>query len=118
MRIKLDQNLSQYLCEELTALGHQADTVLGEGLSGADDPSVLRRATDDDRILFTLDRDFLDLKKYPQQNHRGVVVFRPARQGALAVAKFVLAFVRSSDLRKCYNRTTVVERTRARILKA
>ena len=117
MRIKLDQNLSQYLRDDLTALKHDVDTVLDEGLSGSADPEVLKVATSKDRILLTLDKDFLDLKAYPPQSHRGVIVFRPPRQGALAVAKFVLAFVRSTDLRKYYGRTTIVERRRARILK-
>jgi len=38
MRIKLDQNLSQYLRDDLTALKHDVDTVLDQGLSGAADP--------------------------------------------------------------------------------
>ncbi len=117
MRIKLDQNLSQYLCDDLTALKHDVDTVLDQGLSGAADREVLKAATSHDRILFTLDTDFLDLKVYPPDSHCGVIVFRPPRQGALAVADFIQAFVRSTDLGKYYRRTTVVERTRARILK-
>src|SRR2546427_9736206 len=117
MRIKLDQNISQYLRDDLTALNHDIDTVLDEGLSGADDPAVLKAATAEARILFTLDTDFLDLRKYPPKSHRGVVVFRPPRQGALTVAKFRKAFVRSTDLEKYVARTTIVERTRARILK-
>ena len=116
MRIKLDQNISQYLRDDLAALNHDIDTVL-EGLSGADDSVVLKAATAQERILFTLDTDFLDLKKYPPKSHRGVIVFRPPRQGALAVAKFIKGFVRSTDLEKYVGQTTVVERTRARILK-
>ena len=72
MTIKLDQNLSQYLRKDLTALGHDVDAVVEEGLSGATDADVLKKATAADRILFTLDRDFLDLKKYPPQSHRSV----------------------------------------------
>jgi len=117
MRIKLDQNLSQTLWDDLTVLEHDVDTVLNEGLSGADDPVVLKAATINDRILFTLDTDFLDLRAYPPKSHRGVIVFRPTRQGALTVAKFIMAFVRSTDLEKYVGQTTVVERTRARILK-
>ena len=117
MRIKLDQNLSQSLRDDLSALKHDVDTIFEEGLSGSEDPEVLAAATSQDRILFTLDKDFLNLEVYPPDSHRGVVVFRPPRQGALAVAKFVLAFVRSTDLRKYYGQTTAVERTRARILK-
>jgi hypothetical protein len=117
MNIKLDQNLSQYLRDDLTALKHDVDSVFDEGLSGASDPEVLKVATSHDRILFTLDTDFLDLKVYPPGSHRGVIVFRPPRQGALAVAEFIKAFVRSTDLGKYYRRTTVVERTRARTLR-
>ena len=117
MKIKLDQNLSQNLRDDLAALKHDVDTVLDQGLSGATDPEVLNAATSHDRILFTLDNDFLDLKRYPQDSHSGVIVFRPPRQGALAVAEFVRAFVRSADLGKYYLRTTVVERRRARILR-
>lgn len=117
MKIKLDQNLSQYLREDLTALKHDVDTVLDQGLSGAADPEVLKAATSHDRILFTLDNDFLDLKKYPLESHSGVVVFRPPRQGALAVGEFVKAFVRSTDLQKYYRRSTVIERTRARVIR-
>ena len=117
MKIKLDQNLSQYLRDDLTALEHDVDTVLDQGLSGAADPEVLKAATFHDRILFTLDADFLDLDAYPPRDHRGVIVFRPPRQGALAVAEFIRAFVRSTDLSKHYRRTSLVERTRARILR-
>jgi len=118
MKIKLDQNLSQYLRDDLIALKHDVDTVVDQNLSGASDQAVLRAATSDSRILFTLNNDFLDLEKYSPKQHCGVVVFRPSRQGALAVSKFIKAFVRSADLRKYYRTTTVVERTRARILKA
>ena len=116
MKLKLDQNLSQSRRDELTKLKHDVDTVVAEGLSGADDRTVINAARSADRILLTLDRDFLDLDHYAPESHSGVVVFRPPRQGALAVANFVLAFVRSTDLRKFYRHTTVVERTRARVL--
>lgn len=62
MKIKLDQNLSQYLRDDLTALEHDVETVFDEGLSGADDVVVLKAARSDDRILFTLDTDFFNLK--------------------------------------------------------
>src|SRR5690242_14609952 len=113
MKIKLDQNISQYLRDDLTAFNHDIDTVFDEGLSGADDPAVLKAATAENRILFTLDTDFLDLKKYPPKSHQGVIVFRPPRQGALTVARFIKAFLRSADLEKYVGHTTVVERTRA-----
>lgn len=117
MNIKLDQNFSQHLREVLAALKHDVDTVFDEGLSGADDVDVLKAASSQDRILFTLDTGFLNFKSYPRGSHTGIVVFRPPRQGALTLMKFVKAFLRSADLRKHYRHTTIVERTRIRIFK-
>ena len=97
--------------------GHDVDTAFDEGLAGATDKELLREASSEARILFTLDTDFLNLKLYPPKNHGGVVVFRPTQQGALAISKIVEAFVRSADLKKYRKRTAVVERTRIRIFR-
>ena len=40
MRFKLDENLPVELVTDLRDLGHDADTVAGEGLRGAADPAV------------------------------------------------------------------------------
>jgi len=117
MKIKLDQNLSVHLRGLLTELKHDVDTVFDEGLSGRDDVTVLQAASAQDRILFTLDTDFLNLKVYPPGTPSGVVVFRPPRQGALELTGFVKAFVLSSDLRSDHQLTTIVERTRVRVFK-
>jgi hypothetical protein len=117
MKVKLDHNLSRHLRISLEAFGHDVDTAFDEGLARATDQEVLRQASAENRILFTLDTDFLNLKKYPPKRHAGVVVFRPTRQGALAVTRIVEAFVRSSDLKKYQRRTALVERTRIRIFR-
>jgi len=117
MKIKLDQNLSIHLREALAELDHDVDTVFDEGLSGVDDLNVLQAAILQHRILFTLDTDFPNLKTFPPGTHSGIVVFRPPRQGALTLAKFVKAFVLSSDLRRHHKFTTIVERTRVRVFK-
>jgi predicted nuclease of predicted toxin-antitoxin system len=117
MKIKLDHNLSRHLRDTLTKFGHDVDTAFDEGLARAMDKEVLHEASNQGRILFTLDTDFLNLKTYPPQKHSGLVVFRPARQGALAISNIVEAFVRSADLKKYRRRTAVVERTRIRIFR-
>jgi predicted nuclease of predicted toxin-antitoxin system len=117
MKIKLDHNLSRHLRVTLEAFGHDVDTAFDEGLAGATDKEILHEASEQGRILFTLDKDFLNLKTYPPKRHAGVIVFRHARQGAIAVTKMVEAFVRSADLTKYRRRTAVVERTRIRIFR-
>jgi predicted nuclease of predicted toxin-antitoxin system len=56
VRFKLDENLPVELVTDLRGLGHDADTVTGEGLGGAADPAVVDAALAADRILFTLTR--------------------------------------------------------------
>jgi predicted nuclease of predicted toxin-antitoxin system len=101
----------------LAAFGHDVDTALDEDLAGATDKEFLHEASEQGRILFTLDKDFLNLKNYPPKRHGAVVVFRPGRQGAIEVINMVEAFVRSADLRQYRRRTAVVERTRIRIFR-
>jgi len=60
MRIKLDENLSSRLKAVLTGLGHDADTVRDERLTGRPDRDVWAAAQADRRFLITLDGDFGD----------------------------------------------------------
>ena len=93
MKIKLDHNLSRHLQAALEVFGHDVDTAFDEDLARATDKEVLRQASEQNRILFTLDTDFLNLKSYPPKDHAGIVVFRPTRQVALAIMKVVESFV-------------------------
>src|ERR1700752_3390225 len=110
MKIKLDHNLSRHLQAALEVFGHDVDTAFDEGLASATDKEVLRKAYEQNLILFTLYTDFHNLNSYPPKDHAGVVIFRPTRQGALAIMKIVESFVRSADLKKYRKRTAVVER--------
>ena len=89
MKIKLDENIPVELVADLRALGHDTDTVVGEGLRGAPDVEVIAAALAGDRILFTLDKGIADLQRYPVRQHAGVVLFRPDASGRNAVAAFV-----------------------------
>ena len=114
MKLKLDENLPAELVTHIRALGHDADTVIDEGLGGAPDPAVLEAARAADRILFTLDKGIANLQRYPIHQHAGVVLFRPDTSGRSAVIAFVrerLNKVFELDLK---DRLTVVGPTRIR----
>ena len=115
MKIKLDENLPVELANDLQLLGHDADTVDDEGLSGAEDPTVLDAAFKSGRVLFTLDKGIADLQRYPTSQHAGVVLFRPDKSGRRAVITFVrerLPEILALDL---VNRLTVVGVSRIRL---
>ncbi len=96
MNFKIDENLPTELADDLRKLGHDADTVLGEGLRGAKDPAVVEAARASDRILFTRDKGIANVRRFPVGKHAGVVLFRPDTSGRRAVMSFVRT--RLSDL--------------------
>ena len=64
MKIKLDENLSRHLRAPLLGLGHEVSTALEESLLGKVDTEVGAAAKSEDRMIFTLDLDFADLRKF------------------------------------------------------
>ncbi len=115
MKLKIDENLSRYLKPDLERHGHDARTVHDEGLSGKSDAEVGAAAKDEGRMVFTLDLDFGDLRKFAPGSHPGVVLFRPASMGPLEVNRFVLGFVQDADLSEIRGCVVIVEPTRVRI---
>jgi predicted nuclease of predicted toxin-antitoxin system len=62
---KLDENVPVEAAAFLRAAGWNCDTVRDEGLVGAEDPTVAAACKTEARVLFTLDRDFADIRAYP-----------------------------------------------------
>jgi predicted nuclease of predicted toxin-antitoxin system len=114
VKFKLDENLPTELVADLSEWGHDADTVLDEGLRGAPDPTVMQAAHLAGRILLTLDKGIANLQRYPMAQQVGVVLFRPDTLGRRAVLAFVrehLSKVLELDL---HGRLTVVGPNRIR----
>ena len=112
MKFKLDENLPVELAAELGAMGHDTDTVAGEGLRGASDPAVVEAASNADRILLTLDKGIADLRR---ECGAGIVLFRPDSAGRRAILLFVrerIPRIASLDLA---GRVTVVTPARIRL---
>jgi predicted nuclease of predicted toxin-antitoxin system len=104
LRVKLDENIPALAVAVATQLGHDADTVVGENLTGATDADVLAAASRDERLLVTLDRGFGDIRAYPPGTHAGVVVLRVESQHAGSVTATLRAFLTSEhfgDLTGC-----------------
>ncbi len=115
MKIKLDENLSRHLKEPLLRLGHDVSTALEEGLLGKVDIEIGAAAKGDDRMVFTLDLDFADLRKFPPGAHPGVILFRPRSMAPLAVNEFVLKFAQQTELSELARCLAVVEPHRIRV---
>lgn len=115
MRFKLDENLPTGLAAQLTVRGHDADTVIDEGLDGHPDPIVVAAATEAERMLVTLDRGIGDLRRYPPGSHAGVLVLRPTSQDPASVLDLVDRLLQTHGLDDLAGCVVIVEPRRVRI---
>ena len=66
-------------------------------------------------VVFTLDVAFADIRRFPPGTHPGIVLFRPASLGPIAVNRFVLDFVRDQNLGSLLGSLVIAEPGRIRI---
>jgi predicted nuclease of predicted toxin-antitoxin system len=103
VKFKLEENLDWRLAAVVAeGGGHDADTVKDEGMSGQADEAIFRACIAEGRVLITLDLDFANPLRFPQEQTAGVVVLRPPRPvlpPIEATLRSALATLRRSDLR-------------------
>jgi predicted nuclease of predicted toxin-antitoxin system len=76
MRLIANENVSGTVIRTLRERGHDVLSVK-ESMRGADDPTVLRRAQAEQRLVITHDKDFGELAfRYGQVAGNGIVLFR------------------------------------------
>ena len=98
MKIKLDENMPARLAKKLKHLGHDADTVPQEGLSGHPDDTIWQTAQKEGRFLITQDLDFSDSRKFSPGNHHGVLLVRLKEPGRKALVNHVMAALTREDI--------------------
>jgi predicted nuclease of predicted toxin-antitoxin system len=97
VKLKLDENLPHDLTDELGRRGDDVHTV------------VVVAASDEGRMLLTLDRGIGDLRRYPPGSHSGIVVLRPATQDPDTILALVERLVRAHSLEDLHGCVVVVE---------
>ncbi len=115
MRFKIDENLPIEVAEVLEQAGHQASTVLEEGLGGASDRQIAEICQLEERALITLDVGFADLRTHPPGEYPGLIVFRLARQDKSYLLNFLSSFLASLKQEELEGKLWIVQENRIRI---
>ena len=97
MKLKLDENLPESLLPMLGGLGHDADNVRVEGLSGRADADVWQAAQTAERFLITQDLDFSDIRKFSPGTHHGLMLVRLRAPGRVALAARIAGVFREGE---------------------
>lgn len=115
MRFKVDENLPREASWILGEAGHDAITVMEQGLGGEPDPRIYEICRSERRVLITLDLDFANIEAYPPQQSEGLIVLRLASQDKCTVIRVLNALVPALLEQTLEQRLWIVDETRIRM---
>ena len=117
LKFKLDENIPISLKSDILQFGssYDVETVHDEGLRGIKDRKLSQICKQEERILITLDADFLNVNLFPQNEIFGVIILRIDTQGKTAVKQAFSNFIHSLSLENIENNVVIVERKGIRI---
>ena len=101
MRFKLDENMPTEAAILLDGAGHDAMTVVEQGLGGAEDAAILDLCRREKRVLVTLDVGLGDIRTHPRADGPGCIVLRLARldrYGVLAAIQRILPLLQERSV--------------------
>ena len=115
MKIKLDENVPTSLGPVLEDLGHEVDSVVEEGLTGAGDQVVWAAAQHSGRFLVTQDLDFSDVRAFAPGTHLGIMLIRLKTPGRRVLIQRIRDVFGAEDTREWSGSIIVVSDTKVRI---
>lgn len=108
-----DESLEYSIVLWLRELGYNVISI-AENFPSFADEKVLEKATQEDRIIITNDKDFGDLVFVNQLPHKGVVLLRFRTEEVKTKIKFLKSFLQNySD--KITNKFSVIDESKIRI---
>ena len=115
MRFNIDENLPIEVAHTLREGGHEASTVLEQGLGGKPDLDVAAICQRETLILITLDTDFADIRDYPPKEFPGLIVLRLRQQDNNHVINLISRLVQILSSESPAGQLWIVEEERIRI---
>ena len=115
MKVKLDENIPVSLVGALTLLGHDVQTVIGQGLTGKTDREIWVQCQLEDRLLITQDLDFSDSRKFQPGSHAGIVLVRFQSPGRATLFNLLSSIFRNHDVEAWKGCFVVLSETKIRI---
>ncbi|MHB1872335.1 MAG: DUF5615 family PIN-like protein [Steroidobacteraceae bacterium] len=116
MRFLLDANLPRAAVAIVEKFGHTVEFARDAGLGTAPDEVIAERARSTQAVLVTRDLDFADVRRYPPDDHSGIVVLRlPDDAVATDIAAVLERFLAESQfVAHLRGRLAIVDEARVR----
>ena len=118
MRTKVDEDLPRATVQMLRDRGHEAVSVIEQGMGGWKDPVLWQAIQSEQRFLVTADKGFADIRSYPPGSHAGVLLLRPDEDGIQPVIELLERVLANHDPKALARTVTVVTPRGIRIRRA
>jgi predicted nuclease of predicted toxin-antitoxin system len=118
MRFLTDEDVYPSIVQVLRDLGRDVFDIKEEKLTGIPDADVYDLAKSQDRILVSLDKDFISILLYPLGEHSGIIVVKLYRMQMDETAqRFLDAFVKLSE-NDIKDNLVIIDKNKTRIRRA
>jgi predicted nuclease of predicted toxin-antitoxin system len=107
LKVIVDEDLPRQAVQLLREHGHDAASVVEQGMGGWKDPSLWIAIQKDERYLVTGDKGFGDIRVYPPGTHRGILLLRPAEDGIRPILELLQKVLDSYKLEDLVGAITV-----------
>ncbi|MHA1911497.1 MAG: DUF5615 family PIN-like protein [Candidatus Kariarchaeaceae archaeon] len=109
MKFKLDENIPKIMKKILQDLGYlKVSTIQEEKKAGIDDMVLANLCEQEEKVLVTLDHDFLDINKFKPTSKMGYIILEPLSQGKKEVSELFYNFQEKYQLTKVKGKTLKV----------
>lgn len=108
MRVKTDEDLPRMATVTLREYGHDAVSVLEQGVGGWKDADLWHAVQDERRFLVTADKGFADIRHHPPGTHASVLLLRPDEDGIRPMIELLRRVLHHYDLASLQGTIAVV----------
>jgi len=98
MRVKVDEDLPRAALTIVVNYGHDAVSVLTQGMGGWKDPALGRAIQAEERFLITADKGFADIRFCPPGTHAGILLLRPDQSGIKSLVELLQCVLMTCNL--------------------
>ena len=115
MLFKLDENLHADAADLLRRHGHDASTVIEQGMQGKADTDIANVCRQEARAIVTLDLDFADIRVFPPGDFQGIIVLRLNDQSRAPALKVLGRIISLFDTETLAGHLWIVDEHQVRI---
>ena len=98
IRFKVDEDLPRDVAVLLREAGHDAATVVEQGLTGTSDDALWASVLQENRCLVTADKGFANARSHPPGSHAGIVLCRLPRESRTAYLDLTRLLLTTFDM--------------------